>query len=100
MRAFFQAPHANTDQLVLCADREGALEALAAARAVSMAEIGAMEPAPQAAAVRATWSNFALYFQRLGVRVNGWAKWRNAVAQATGCDDGQGLLCGLLTPFG
>ena len=45
MRAFFQAPHANTDQLVLCADREGALEALAAARALSMAEIAALDPA-------------------------------------------------------
>lgn len=100
MRAFFQAPHTNTDQLVLCADREGALEALAAARAVSMAEIGAMEPAPQAAAVGAMWSNFALYFQRLGVRVNGWAKWRSAVAQATGCDDGQDSVSGfLLSPY-
>ena len=92
VRQFFAAPHTNTDQFVLCADVEGAREALAAARSVSMQDIATMPPVQQADAVRAMWRNFALFFERLGIRVNGWARYRQAVAAATGCDEGQDSL--------
>lgn len=92
VRAFFAAPHTSTDQLVLCADVEGAADALAAARSASMTQIAAMAPAAQVEAVRAMWRNFAAYFDRLGIRVDGWARYRQAVAAATGCDEGQDAL--------
>lgn len=97
MRAFFAAPHANTDQLILCADREGALEALAAARSRSLAEIATLEPSAQTEAVVAMWRNFALYFERLGVLVLGWARYRRAWRKVLGeLDQGPGTSRDLL----
>lgn len=97
MRAFFAAPHANTDQLILCADREGALEALAVARSRSLAEIATLEPAAQTEAVVAMWRNFALYFERLGVSVLGWARYRRAWRRVLGeFDQGPGTSHDLL----
>lgn len=97
MRAFFAAPHANTDQLILCADREGALEALAVARSRSLAEIATLEPAAQTEAVVAMWRNFALYFERLGVSVLGWARYRRAWRRVLGeLDQGPGTSHDLL----
>jgi len=97
MRAFFAAPHANTDQLILCADREGALDALSAARSRSLVEIATLEPAAQTEAVVAMWRNFALYFERLGVSVLGWARYRRAWRRVLGgTDQGPGTSHDLL----
>lgn len=77
-----------TRQAIVCADREGALAALAAGRARSMDEIGAMEPGPQAEAVIVMWRALADYFLALGVSARGWQKYQDALGRALGGDAG------------
>lgn len=92
IRDFILATGGQTYQTVLCADREGAAAALAAARSADLQQIGRMDPASQSAAVFAMARNFAAYFSALGVSVKAWAKYRNAVKGDSGTEGLQNFL--------
>lgn len=71
-------PAAPTQQFVHWCDTDLARACLAEARKHSLADIDAMEPTEQIAAVRSMWDHFARYFRAINVRPWSWAAYRNA----------------------